>query len=184
MEEQMSIISAKDTGADSTAAAELAFLDSIRPTLEAAVQRAGGRGDAGGLIRFRSGKSYSSVYFHTFMVFRVKMRRGARFFTVPDLFSDLIPADYLTKRMKSEPNLIRLVIDETHPADFYTSFLSEIMEATVNRYPKEWDCCSHYLECSNAKKCIHPDYDISLPCGYRRVLSSGRIFYGENRNMD
>lgn len=43
-------------------------------------------------------------------------------------------------------------------------------------------CCDLYLECSNEKKCIHPDLIYAIACFYRKNLSAGKIFYGENRN--
>ena len=46
-----------------------------------------------------------------------------------------------------------------------------------------FDCCSRYLECSRAGHCIHPDFGFSMQCTYRQKLKSGRIFYGEKRNV-
>lgn len=43
-------------------------------------------------------------------------------------------------------------------------------------------CCSTYLECSDARECIHPDPIFALGCYYGKNLSAGRIFYGKNRN--
>lgn len=46
-------------------------------------------------------------------------------------------------------------------------------------------CCSHYIECSDAKKCIMSDVDKDFyrGCQYREKLESGRIFYGKNANI-
>nr|DAL91802.1 MAG TPA: hypothetical protein [Caudoviricetes sp.] len=49
---------------------------------------------------------------------------------------------------------------------------------------KDFSCCSRYMECSDAKICIHPDKNAALGCYYRRVLHSGRVFYGKNRNIE
>ncbi len=53
--------------------------------------------------------------------------------------------------MKSEGKYIRILIDPEHPVEFYTDFLVQITGEAMNRYPKEWDCCSRYMECSDAK---------------------------------
>ena len=58
------------------------------------------------------------------------------------------------------------------------------LQDAINRLPKSWDCCSRYMECSNAKRCVHPDPSLALECGYRKILASGKIYYGENRNVD
>ena len=45
-------------------------------------------------------------------------------------------------------------------------------------------CCSHFIECSDAKKCVHENKLYSKACIYRDSLDKGRIFYGKNRNID
>lgn len=46
-----------------------------------------------------------------------------------------------------------------------------------------FDCCSHYMECSSARRCIHKDIMFAGQCRYRQKLLSGIIFYGQNRNI-
>ncbi len=52
-----------------------------------------------------------------------------------------------------------------------------------NNVNTEFDCCSRYEQCSDAKTCIHPDKQRALLCGYRKKLEKGIIFYGKNRNI-
>lgn len=66
----------------------------------------------------------------------------------------------------------------------YADLLSVVLQGIIDRIPKDYDCCSRYEECSDAKRCIHPDKKFSLKCGYRKILRSGRVFYGTNRNID
>ena len=44
-------------------------------------------------------------------------------------------------------------------------------------------CCDHFIECSDAKKCVHENKLYSKACMYRRNLDEGHIFYGKNRNV-
>lgn len=44
-------------------------------------------------------------------------------------------------------------------------------------------CCSSYVQCSDEKRCIHPDLAYATACQYRGNLESGKIFYGKNRNI-
>lgn len=67
--------------------------------------------------------------------------------------------------------------------DQYQPLLVSILQTIIDGLPKEFDCCSRYVECSDAKKCTHPDVRESLKCGYRKVLLSGRVFYGKNRTV-
>ncbi|WP_418690501.1 exonuclease domain-containing protein [Agathobaculum sp.] len=57
--------------------------------------------------------------------------------------------------------------------EIYEKFLS------INGF----DCCSRYLQCSEAGHCTHPDLMTAGQCTYRRKLRSGQIFYGPNRNV-
>lgn len=46
-----------------------------------------------------------------------------------------------------------------------------------------FDCCSRYLECSEAERCTHPDIMVAGQCTYRQKLRNGHIFYGSKRNV-
>ena len=168
---------------------ELEYLESIRSFLESAVESKGGPPD---MISFRPTKAdaktgingYTSVSFSNFTVCRVHIRGKKSYISVPVLFEDMVPDNFPVTRISSDNRYIRLMLDNTHPVEFYTDFLVRITGETVNRYPKTWDCCSRYMECSDAGKCVHPDKTFALECGYRKILASGRIFYGERRNVD
>lgn len=62
--------------------------------------------------------------------------------------------------------------------------LRKAAQAAIEQIPKDFSCCSHYAECSDAKRCIHPDKNFALGCFYRKQMVRGKIFYGENRNID
>lgn len=160
---------------------EVQYLNSVLSRLQNAVAEHGAEGHK---LTYSTTTGYSVVSFLKFTCFRLKIRGKQCFISVPLVFSDLIPSIFPQKRLQSEPKYVRILIDEKHTVDTYTDFLVQIAGETVNRYPKAWDCCSRYLECSNAKTCIHPDKTFALECGYRKILNSGRIFYGENRNIE
>lgn len=48
---------------------------------------------------------------------------------------------------------------------------------------ESFGCCNKYVECSNAKKCLHEDFLYSTACMYRKNLEKNKIFYGINKNM-
>ena len=127
---------------------------------------------------------YSSVFLSNFTVFRLRIRKNTHYILVPIIFADLIPSDIPHKVPASMSKYIRIPIDKQHPIESYRDLLVAVTKESVNRYPTEWDCCSRYMECSDAKKCVHPDKAFALGCGYRKVIQSGRIFYGSNRNVD
>lgn len=159
---------------------EREFLDAIEPNLRAAVEDMGGDGQ---LMKIAVTSSYTAVTVGNLTAFRLRIRGKQRYFLIPLTLIDLIPKDVPTKNSSADGKYRRVLITDEHQLDHYTSFLTKMVGETVNRYPKEWDCCSRYLECSDAKTCTHPDKAFALSCGYRKILGSGRIFYGENRNV-
>ncbi len=78
--------------------------------------------------------------------------------------------------MKNDTKYIRVLIDADHSVESYTDLLVTLAGESVNRYPTDWNCCSRYLQCSDAKACVHPDKLFAMSCGYRNVLHSNRIF--------
>ena len=166
---------------------ESLFLDSIFPKLMAAVEEHGGPSVL--LTRKATqteskSSGYSVVSFGTLTAFRLRLRGKQHYISLPTVFSDLVPDSFPQKSVASELKYIRILVDSSHPIESYSDFLVKVAGESVNRYPKAWDCCSRYMECSDSKTCIHPDKTFALECGYRKTLNSGRIFYGKNRNID
>lgn len=73
----------------------------------------------------------------------------------------------------------------THPrTDTVTDLVGQAARTAIERIPKAFSCCSHYAECSDAMRCVHPDKDFALGCFYRKQMARGKVFYGKNRNID
>jgi|LSQX01.1.fsa_nt_gb hypothetical protein len=63
--------------------------------------------------------------------------------------------------------------------------LQEVYEQCYWGQPVEnFGCCSRYIQCSDERKCIHPDRYLARGCAYKAHLEAGRVFYGKNRNVD
>lgn len=80
----------------------------------------------------------------------------------------------MTKIFILSPNDI---VDEFH------SIIARSLDIAISQFPKDFDCCSRYEICSDKRHCIHPDRNFSSGCGYRKMLKTGKIFYGKNRNV-
>lgn len=88
---------------------------------------------------------------------------------------------------KSDTGYFRIGLDNFFTDNCLTdseikSVISQIFVDTLC-FPS-FGCCSKYLECSDAKKCIHDDKLYSTSCMYRKNLESGKIFYGKNQNIN
>lgn len=64
-------------------------------------------------------------------------------------------------------------------------YLYKVMDYQLEKFePSEkFGCCGKYMECSNAKKCLHNEKFYARACYYKGNLESGRIFYGKNANV-
>lgn len=64
------------------------------------------------------------------------------------------------------------------------SALSEAVCADIREfllsYPSDFGCCGLYEKCSDARKCIQQNQDMSASCYYKKNLMQGKIFYGQN----
>lgn len=60
--------------------------------------------------------------------------------------------------------------------EFYKKFYEDCSS-------KDIGCCSHYEECSDVGHCVNTDIETVISCAYRQNLNAGKIFYGENKNI-
>ena len=135
----------------------------------------------------KEGKAYSSVWYDTQMAFRICCRDNHHYFGVSNLYSTSIPENLhssVTKDGRAD-GFTNFEFSLTQEGVLkYSDYLATILDLSIDATSKEFDCCSRFEECSNAKRCTNPNVDIATGCGYRRIMKKGRIYYGKNRNID
>ncbi|MBD5162202.1 MAG: hypothetical protein HDT14_09355 [Oscillibacter sp.] len=160
---------------------ELSAYNSILPRLRIAAEEMGANAED---VKIVPGKTYSSIWYDSLLAFRLRLRKNSRYIEVPveskDTVSEICP---LSDQKEVSGGFWRVKLG-AEPVSDHADALAVVLQDTINRLPKEWDCCSRYMECSNARKCVHPDPSFALACGYRKKLVKDIIFYGENRNID
>lgn len=128
-------------------------------------------------------KNYYSVLFDkTSVVVRIS-NKPAPMLSVPTS-SLLSTTDFCSMVDDKKSDYTKIKIFPSESIEKYAFMLQSVLQGIIDRIPKEYDCCSQYLACSDAQGCIHPDKKFALKCGYRKVLKSGKIFFGKNRNVD
>lgn len=128
-------------------------------------------------------KGYQSVLFNgASVVVRISSRPKPTL-SVPTSVL-LATESYSSMVDKPHNDYTKIKIDSFENINQYVNMLQEVLQVVIDRFPKDFDCCSRYLECSDAKRCVHPDTEFAVKCGYRKILRRGRIFYGKNRNID
>lgn len=89
------------------------------------------------------------------------------------------------KKGLSSGNFVKVYFPKHH-SELYT-YIKNIICYRVKNYISSaplFGCCNKFIECSDAKKCVHENKLYSTACMYRMNLDNGKIFYGKNRNID
>lgn len=87
-----------------------------------------------------------------------------------------------TKQKKAESLILNGQDLQILSESTFYDLIGATPQAGSGRKIGAFGCCSRYVECSDAMKCIHPDASLSFSCQYRQNLLKGRIFYGKNKN--
>jgi len=124
--------------------------------------------------------NYHTILFDKSALFRIHIGK-INYLEVKSAFKELIPKNYNTKELKSIPLWIKVELSNKNDINNLTDLILETYDETIGY--EEFGCCSKFMECSDAKKCINPDVSISKGCLYRKNLEEGRIFYGKNANI-
>lgn len=137
-----------------------------------------------GILIFEELSNYSSVYFldSNELFFRIRIRKKSRYLMISQEFEDTLPDGAVVSRTKADENSIRIAIQSYEDILKYVETLRTILSRLCRRHC-EIGCCSRYVQCSDAGKCIHPDPKFALSCWYQQNLRDGKIFYGKNKNI-
>ncbi len=102
------------------------------------------------------------------------------------MFEDIEkPREAEIKTVKSDMyNTHVLLLPDSEELVPYIVHITEYKLANYKSKASSFGCCSRFVECSDAKKCVHENKLYSKACSYRTNLELGRIFYGKNRNID
>ena len=128
-------------------------------------------------IRENSG----AIYFYKTRAFGVEYLKSKGIYRIifPAKYSRLIDQSMVCSLDFSKGFSSINITDESglHHLD---KVIIEIFEASTS---KDIGCCSSYVSCSDALRCINNNPEIFLHCAYRKNLQKGNIFYGKNKNV-
>ena len=165
---------------------EIQFINGVFPKLKQVLSDYGATPD--NLIYDQIGDKtvvkYKPKYSEERIIFYIRIRKKSHYIELHNSMLDIVPEEMPVKKSESpERKYFRINIAADDLAKNYSDLLIAVTKATLDRWPKGWDCCSRFEKCSDAKVCIHPDKEFALGCGYRKILNSGRVFYGKNKNI-
>ena len=137
-----------------------------------------------GYISFNELSAYSTVMFGSDLLFRICMRGKSSYFSIPNKYKYYFPdCKFYTTKVDEKAGFCRADITSFDAVKLSDSF-GALLEKVIYSQPKEMDICDLYEQCSLEKRCVIKNKELSLHCGYKKILKSGRIFYGPNRNID
>lgn len=135
-----------------------------------------------------------SIRAKSFLCAKVKLSKKVRFIEVRtkniELFKDFIAShDALVSDADEQPTedtkeWSRITISNLDDVISLAKPICIVFMLVLSELGGErFGCCARYVQCSDALKCVNPDFIMSLACAYKRNLEAGRIFYGKNKNI-
>lgn len=128
-------------------------------------------------LHIRHAKDYYSLCFENSVLARLYIKR-------PNLACKKSVMARFTAYLKyiddSTDLYAKIPLEDVVEIEKHIHLIDAALQASIDNYPKEWDCCHRFEECSDAKMCTHPDKHEGIKCGYRKVLAKGKIYYGKN----
>lgn len=120
-----------------------------------------------------------------FVILKLEQRKDAYVLYIRPDQADMIdtPDTATVKKSKSAKPITRVIFQQD---DFsiFEYIKDNILYCLANYESKNsFGCCSRFIECSDAKKCVHENKVYSMGCKYRANLDMGKIFYGKNKNI-
>lgn len=98
--------------------------------------------------------------------------------------------EIIHKRMHSVPVPEDVSFDKVQKSTIFfplnhvalRQYLTDVLAYSLEHFePSEkFGCCGKYVECSDARKCLHNNTFYARACYYRKNLEADRIFYGKN----
>ncbi len=126
-------------------------------------------------------QGYTSVYFGSLLLFRIRYRGKKNYISFPKELKDSIPAELAPYTIKSEESIrVPVSLDDL---DKFRPLIAPLFEFLLQNIPKGFDCCGYYEQCSDAGQCILTDQTYAMQCGYKRILGDGKVYFGKNRNV-
>lgn len=137
------------------------------------------------MLKFQQMASYWSVSCATALIARIRFGKTASYCSLDaGAAKELLDQAGISYEIKgSDSGFVRIALQKPEDILPCLPVIAAVTQRALDAIPKEFDCCGRVEQCSNAKRCVNPSSAMCIGCGYRKILASGRIFYGQNRNV-
>ena len=137
-----------------------------------------------GCIETRDSKDFTTLSLSGIAVFRFNSDSNEILLEVSNKYLGLLEIDNNFQIIKDSAQWSTLVCNNKVKEHIFKKINKIFNQCYTDSATDMFGCCSRYLECSDAKYCIYPDKKDARGCMYKVNLDNGKIFYGENRNID
>lgn len=129
-------------------------------------------------------KAFTTLWLSGIAVFKFSANRNEPTVEITNKYIGLLGLGNDTKIIKDKANWSTVIFDNKVEEHILENINNIFDTCYKDSAVDIFGCCSRYLECSDAKRCVHPDKKDARGCMYKVNLDNGRIFYGNNRNID
>jgi hypothetical protein len=130
------------------------------------------------VLRLEEKKNHYSLIFVDKLLFRIVPKKTEYLFEFQPEYKK-----YFSEITTEPRKWVEIRLKELREITTLDDAIGNIFDYEIKRTHGDlFGCCSKYMQCSDARKCIHEDFLLSLGCQYRINLLENRIFYGKNRN--
>lgn len=130
-------------------------------------------------LKGRKNKTNFAVVYRETVVFTFKFGKSSNLIIFPGYAEKTLPADFgLSRTMKD--GKLQVKVESPDSCKDYAKYFMLLLDTAVDRFQRDYSCCSRYMECSQAGKCINPHPEISMECRYKTHLKHGENFFMKN----
>ncbi len=136
-----------------------------------------------GCFELLNQNNYNTMWFCKIAVIRFYDNGDNKKIGVSNKFISTFKLDQDVEIIKSEAAWTIIKFTDTVCKKIFSNFIPVFNNCYKESAVDVFGCCSRYIQCSDAKLCVHSDKKEARGCMYKVNLDNGRIFYGKNRNI-
>lgn len=135
-------------------------------------------------IIFNDNAGHKTIRFCSAAVIKIRELKSGTRLEVAKRFLEPFRLQEVATFTQSDPEWGKVPFSEAAVENILTGAKTVFEECYKEGRIEIFGCCSRYVECSDQRKCIHPDIKIARGCMYKLNLEKGQIFYGRNCSID
>lgn len=127
-------------------------------------------------FELRTNKGYKAAKFQGSVVFSYKLTGKTIWIKFPVRYRNLFSTEDL-ETASIRNGIIQIKLSSPSEATRYVEMMGKALDAEIDNGPREYSCCSHYQECSDAGHCVNQYPAIAAQCRYKIHLKHGENFF-------